>query len=358
MRIGVDARPLTVPTFGIGRYTQCLLDIMVKEADIDWYLYADRPIIYDISGKNIIRREYRNHQRLLSLYRTQMPFSQWAKDDKLDLFWSPRHHLPLMMDSSIKTVVTIHDLVWQKFPETMLRENLFIERLLMPPSLKKADAIISVSASTKNDLVEAYSFTEPKISVIHEAVPKTKQAEKRLLNEPYFLCVGTLEPRKNIVNSIAAFQQYRAEGGDRHLVIVGGKGWKLKDIASKSINYNDQDVIHIVGRVNDEDLMSYYRFADVFIFPSLYEGFGLPPLEAMQYAVPVIASNCSSLPEVIGEGGLFVNPLSIDEICNAMMTLSKNQTLRQELGKKALAQSRKFSWEKAASETLRLFAAI
>ena len=358
MRIGVDARPLTVPTFGIGRYTQCLLNVMMKQSDINWFLYADRPIIHDIAGKNVVLREYPRHQRLLSLYRSQIHFSQWAKEDKLDLFWSPRHHLPLIMDSSIKTVVTIHDLVRQKFPETMLRENLFVERLLMPRSLKKADAIIAVSASTKNDLIEAYSYTDSKICVIHEAVLNAKQPEKRLLNESYFLCVGTLEPRKNIANSIAAFQKYRAEGGNRHLVIVGGKGWKLKDIASESINYNYRDVIHIVGRVNDEDLMAYYRYADVFIYPSLYEGFGLPPLEAMQYGVPVIASNCSSLPEVIGEGGLFVNPLSIDEICNAMTALSNNQALHQELGKKALEQSKKFSWEKAASETLRLFNSI
>lgn len=360
MRIGVDARPLTVPIFGIGRYTQCLLNVMLKAPDIEWYLYADRPIIHEIGDSdfasgNVIQREYSKHNRLLSLYRTQIPFSRWAKEDKLDLFWSPRHHLPLMMHSSIKTVVTIHDLVWQKFPETMLPENHFVERLLMPPSLKKADAVIAVSTSTSNDLNAAYPLIAPKISVIHEAILPAEQPEKRLLDEPYFLCVGTLEPRKNMLNSIAAFQKYRAAGGDRHLVVVGGKGWKLKDIATEAVNTDFQDVIHIVGRVSDEDLMAYYRFAEVFVFPSLYEGFGLPPLEAMQYGVPVISSNRSSLPEVVGEGGLFVDPSSIDDIANAMVELSNNLVLHDDLSKKALLQSRKFSWEKAAKETLEIF---
>jgi len=353
MRIGIDARPLTVPMFGIGRYTLCLLKELTKIEGITWYLYADRPIIYPILGDNIVIREYPSHKRWLSLYRTQVPFARWAKKDKLDVFWSPRHHLPLMLDKSIRSVLTIHDLVWQKYPETMLRENLLVEKLLMPRSLIKADAVIAVSESTKNDLVESYPLIKNKLSVIYEAIERVEVSEVRLLDKPYFLCVGTQEPRKNLRTSLAAFHQYRAAGGNRHLVVIGGKGWNL-DNPQQGLKQH-QEFIHILGRVSDEDLMTYYRFAEAFVFPSLYEGFGLPPLEAMQFSVPVISSNRSSLPEVVGEGGILVDPMSIDQICDAMIKISRDQAFRNNLGEKAFEQSKKFSWLKAAKETLDVF---
>jgi len=355
MRIGLDARPLTVPMFGIGRYTLCLLKELTKVKDISWYLYADRPIIYPVSGENIVVREYPSHQRWLSLYRTQLPFARWAKQDKLDVFWSPRHHLPLILDKSIRSVLTIHDLVWQKYPETMLRENLFVEKLLMPRSLAKADAVIAVSHSTQNDLIEAYPSIEKKLSVIHEAIDCAEVSEARLMDKPYFLCVGTQEPRKNLQTSLSAFHQYRAAGGNRHLVVVGGEGWNVDD--PKTSLKENQAFIHLLGRVSDADLMNYYRFAEAFIFPSLYEGFGLPPLEAMQFGVPVISSNRSSLPEVVGDGGIMVDPMSKDQISEAMIKLSRDQDFRNTLGERALAQSKKFSWVKAAEETLNVFRA-
>ena len=357
MKIGIDARPLCVPMFGIGRYTLCLFEQLLKNTDITWYLYADRPLLYKFENDNVVVREYPSHKRLLSLYRTQIPFAKWAKEDKLDLFWSPRHHLPLWMDDSIKTVLTIHDLVWQKFPETMLPENLFVEKLLMRRSAEKADAVIAVSDSTRSDICLSYPHLENKVKVIHAAINHSDGGEESPCEVPYFLCVGTLEPRKNLVNSIAAFKQYRAAGGNRHLVIIGGLGWKLKDVSEKLSTDDVEDYIHLLGRVDDELLMRYYKFADVFLFPSLYEGFGLPALEAMQFAVPVISSNCSSLPEVVGEGGILIDPLSVDDISEAMIKLTEDEKLREELGQKALIQSKKFSWENAAEQTLATFRA-
>ena len=137
MRIGVDARALTVPTFGIGRYTRCLLEELVKLPGVAWYIYADRPILAPPMPSNVVVREYKRKNRALSIYRTQVQFKKWAISDKVDLFWSPRHHLPLGLPDNIAKVVTIHDMVWAKYPETMIFANRLIETWLMPKKYQR-----------------------------------------------------------------------------------------------------------------------------------------------------------------------------------------------------------------------------
>ncbi len=354
MKVGVDARPLCVPTFGIGRYTRALLDRFVTQQDVQWYLYADRPLLHDFSAHpNVVVRTVDNRGRLGRLLLSQWGFSRWAAQDRLDLFWSPRHHLPLLLPRGMKAVVTIHDLVWRRFPETMLPENLWLERLLMPPSLGRADRIVAVSGATRADIVADYPATAGKVSVIHEAAD-TYPMDPVRLRAPYFVFVGTLEPRKNLQRLLQAFVKVREQLEEVLLVVIGGEGWHT-DLAAIIGSLELDDSVIVLGHVDDEVVYAHLAGAIALCLPSLYEGFGLPALEAMQFGTPVVGSKVSAVPEVVGTGGLLVDPFSSSAIADAMVRVANDRTLRSTLSASARLQADQFSWDKTAEETLSLF---
>lgn len=350
MRIGVDVRPLTVPTFGIGRYTRELLERLLRLAPHhDWYLYADRPILEAPHSDRTTVREFPTHNRILSLARTQLTFAHWANRDKLDLFWSPRHHLPLLLDSDVRQLLTIHDIVWKKFPETLRPANLFVERLLMPASLAQASKVIAVSNSTSRDLVESFAIDEKKIEVIYEAAGEVLVAHpRREVDRDYFLFVGTSEPRKNLKCLVEGYRQYRLAGGEQALVIVGAKGW-----GDTSEGGRQDDGILSLGYVSDSRLNGLLKHSTALVLPSLYEGFGLPLLEAMQRGVPVITSNVSSMPEVMGDAGIAVDPMDTNSISLALKRMG-DQAERALLASRCFDQAACFSWDTAARETLQV----
>jgi len=347
MRIGVDARPLSVPTFGIGRYTRELLErLIVLAPEHDWFLYADRPIFDPPISKNVTLRSFSQHNRIFSLARTQFTFSHWAELDKLDLYWSPRHHLPLFLNRRIKQLVTVHDMVWKKYPQTMQAMNLFVEGLLMPTSLRNADKIIAVSNATKRDLVETLAIIDDKVEVIHEAAGVLRDVDPfREIEAEYFFFVGTHEPRKNLDRLLEAFQIYQSSGGRLQLVIAGAEGWGAGG------HIDGGSGVQSLGYVSDERLNGLMTHAHALVFPSLYEGFGLPLLESIQRGVPVITSNVSSMPEVAGDAGLFVDPLNVDSIAGGMLTMAAPGK-RKIFSRKCDAQLKLFSWDKSAKLTL------
>lgn len=348
MKIGVDARPLTVPTFGIGRYTQEILQRLVELAPEDsWFLYADRPLQLSFAAPNVFVRDFPSHNRVASLARTQLTFAHWANRDKLDAFWSPRHHLPLMLSADIRKLVTVHDLVWQKFPETMLKANLFVERLLMPGSVKQADRIIAVSQATRSDLLEAFAVVSEKVDVICEAAGSVTDVNPlREIVDDYFLFIGTHEPRKNLKRLAEAFTRYRSQGGSLKLVLVGASGWG--DVEQ---SLQDDSAILKLGYMGDDQLNGVIYHAHALVMPSLYEGFGLPIVEALQRGVPAITSNLSSMPEVVGKAGLLVDPLDVGSIQNALLEMSQ-PSVHARCASECETQSAKFSWDRAAEETL------
>lgn len=345
MKIGIDARPLTVPTFGIGRYTRELISRLVQlPGNHQWYLYADRPLLID-PLHNVTVRQFHEHQPIMSLLRTQVTFAHWAQLDKLDVFWSPRHHLPICLE--IPQVVTIHDIVWKKFPNTMQKANRFIESLLMPPSLKRATSVIAVSEATKADLIAEFKIAPEKIQVIYEAaaeltLPKNTASESE---GDYYLFVGTNEPRKNLNRLLQAHAGYLDRGGTKELLIVGSAGW--------GDQAKPQSGCKMLGYVDDARLDSLLRDAYALVMPSLYEGFGLPLLEAIQRGVPVITGNVSAMPEIAGQAGLLVNPMRVEEISAAMTEMAK-PSIRANLQRHCQTQAQKFSWDSAASQTLRV----
>lgn len=251
------------------------------------------------------------------------------------------------------------------FSETFTPITLLRYKFLFPRTLKTADRIIAVSNSTKRDLINYFNIPEEKIKVILEAADeKFKLLNKEEINEvkqkynlnfPFILYVGTLEARKNIPTLIKAFYKIKKKNIEHKLVIAGKKGWKYKEIFETIDKLDLQNDVVFTGYVSDEDLPALYNAADLFVYPSIYEGFGLPPLEAMACGTPVITSNTSSLPEVVGDAGIMVDPCDVDGLTQTMCDVLTNDGLREDMIKKGLERAKMFTWEKCARETLKVY---
>ena len=297
MRIGVDARPLAHPRNGIGRYTTELLRRLTQSSDHKWFLYGGHTQDNAwLDLESVHWRTYHSSYSGLNLLLAQANFQNWARKDQLDVFWSPRHHLPLLL-RSIPCVLTIHDCVWHQRPDTMQLHRLITERLLTPASLRLASKIIAVSKATEADLVSFYPTLQPKIHVIHEASSLHPIDSSSALRPPYMLFVGTVEPRKNLQRCLQALAKLKATNSELpHLVIAGGRGWKMEPIHRSVTALGLQQQVEYVGTADDAELTALYAGCDFLVFPSLYEGFGLPIIEAMLFGKPVITSNISSMP--------------------------------------------------------------
>lgn len=269
---------------------------------------------------------------------------------------------PLILKSNEKTVVTVHDLIYLKYPLILKNAKhitfpivdwwMYKQKL---KSLKKAAKIIAVSANTKKDLIQLLDIPEDNIRVIHEGVsPMFKPVESTKVSNT-ILYVGNEHPHKNLKKLVLAFAQLKKVVPDAKLIKVGKPGWPgaREELVSLIKKLGITDSVVFKNKVNSID--KEYQKADLFVFPSLYEGFGLPVLEAMASGCPVITANSSSLPEITGKSALLIDPNSVEEITNAMETILKNDDLKRTLIKKGLNQSQKFSWIKTAKETFGIY---
>jgi glycosyltransferase involved in cell wall biosynthesis len=236
----------------------------------------------------------------------------------------------------------------------------------MKASARKADRIIAVSENTKKDLIKFYGIMPEQVKVIYLGVDKNFSFVKKEnddgvlrrynLKPGYILNVGTLEPRKNIVRLLEAYRLIAADlSRAPQLVIAGGKGWLSEDINKRIDSLGLKAKVILTGYVPDDDLPSLYRGAALFVYPSLYEGFGLPPLEAMASGVPVVSSNTSAIPEVVGKAGLLVDPCRTDEIARAVIMALEDVGLRDRMKNEGLKRSGRFSWENTAKKTIALY---
>jgi len=285
----------------------------------------------------------------------------------VDVFFSP-HIFLSSMSKKCKTVVTFHDLSFEKYPEFYSAGKNYWHFSMSPKKqAKKADQIIAVSQSTKDDLIDLYGIEPSKIKVIYSGVDNESRivnSESRILEvrkkynlpEKYILYLGTLEPRKNIIGLIKAFElfkkSYKLQATSYKLVIAGAKGWLYEDIFKAANNSSVKDDIVFTGFVEDKDKSVLYGNAELFVYPSFYEGFGFPPLEAMTYGVPVITSNFSSLPEAVGDAAIMVDPYNLDELAEAMEMVLTDDKLKNFLIQKGFERMKKFNWKKCAEETL------
>lgn len=361
MKIAVDARPLARATDGIGRYTQSLLAEMMP-ARHEWYLYSDCPFDSPMSSlPNVeVRCGNANPSSVAGIWYSQGLYRLWCSRDKVEIFWSPRHHLPFALDGRVPQVVTIHDLVWKRFPETMPWQALVLERILMPAAIKQAAKIVCVSEFTASEVAHYWPRHAQKCEVIRSAPvalgPERLAEEEVNAEHPYILFVGTLEPRKNLLRLLGAYSNLAGENRIvENLVIAGAEGWGDVNLADLIRELGIGARVLVTGHLNDERLGRLYRGARCLVMPSLYEGFGLPVLEAMKYGVPVIISNAGSLPEVAGSAALQVDPLSEDSIKQALVSLLTDDRLHEQLSSKARERAAEFLWQRAARNLLHIF---
>jgi len=279
----------------------------------------------------------------------------------VDLFHATEHLLPRLC--RIRSVFTLHDLIFRIDPGAHLPLNRIYLNTMLPRFLRAADAVIAVSECTKRDAVRLYGTPSERIHVIPEGVearfkPMTGQqvepvSRKHSLPERFIVCVGTLEPRKNYPLLFEVLAARRQQGLDTWPIVIAGKpGWLYEPIFQRVTELGLQDLVHFTGFFPDNDLPALYSAATLLAMPSRYEGFGLPPLEAMACGAPVVTSNVSSLPEVVGDAALTVDPHEVDALAEAMRRMLSDAALRDAMVQRGLVQAQQFTWSKAAERLL------
>jgi glycosyltransferase involved in cell wall biosynthesis len=321
---------------------------------------------YDWSPNFSIRRAPLTERYLAALWhRMRAPLFIETFIGKVDVFYSPDFLLP--PTRARRAIVTIHDLSYVRVPDCFPAPLLNYLNRSVPRALARADLILADAASTQRDLMDIYRVPAEKIRVLYSGVESRYRADiadaerarvrARLhLQEPFILSVGTLQPRKNYVRLIEAFA--RLPLTTYQLLIAGGKGWLYQDIYAAIDRLHLQDRARVLDFVADDDLPALYAMATLFVYPSFYEGFGIPILEAMACGAPVISSNTSSMPEVGGDpsagsgeaAALYFDPRDVDALAEAMQRALADDALRAALRRKGFEQVKKFSWEKAAGE--------
>ncbi len=358
MRIAVDARPLIAPKTGIGRYLTELLRRMPQQSNHEWFLYgpgsawATSVRSADMTaraarGNVVVRRPNRVDE-----LHAQVMFPRWAALDQADVFWSPRHRLPIGLRTP--AVVTVHDLVWKHAPATMRPLGYLLERATMPRSIRRARRLIAVSRATRCSIERHFPEVANKTTLIREGSFTTaSEIPAAPVARPFGLFVGTFEPRKNLHRLLAAFERIR-DDVQHDLHLVGGAGWRMPKPEALVQAHGLESRVHALGSLEDEDLLAQYAGCDFVAMPSLYEGFGLPIIEAMTFGKPVLTGNTSAMPEIAGDAGLFVDPTSIDDIARGLKRMMTDTSLRSRLSDAARRRAMDFSWDSAAAETIRV----
>ena len=363
LKIAVDARALLEPPCGIKRYLKCLLESLLRiDSAAEYLLYTNAPL-NKVPGNATKRMSVKVLKGSLQTLRRPLweavKLRRALRREKLDLFFSPFGTVPPGI--AIPSVVTIHDLAFLKFPTIQpWHYRLYWNRTLR--RISRADTLIAVSHSTKKDAVELLDVLPEDVTVIWEAPdsqfssPSSAEEIKDFrtrygLKGDYVLSVGRREPRKNLVTLATAMRQLNTYLEPTiPLVLAGCKGWgNLQDFRSFG------SWVRVLDNVKDSELKHLYSAATVFAFPSIYEGFGLPVLEAMSCGTPVIASNVSSLPELTADAAILLDPHEVSSWEQWIQKLVTNEKLRQQLSAKGLDRAKTFSWDTTARQTLQVF---
>lgn len=364
MNIGVDVRLLSRQLTGIGYYSLEMCQALAKHSDVSLHLYSPDLIRVDLpNALNIRIKTNRWKNPFLRHYWSLRSLPTWIKSDDVDVFWGPAHRLPMRLPHHIARVVTIHDLTWKCAPESMRTTTRLLDQYYMPKALSVADAVVADSQATADTLMQVCQLPPEKITVIGLGVriKSAKNSEPLSfapLKKPFFLFVGTLEPRKNLARLLQAYARLSdACKNKASLIIAGGKGWGdvETDIKNTIQQLNLQAYVHCLGYVNEATLEALYENCLFLAMPSLYEGFGLPIVEANSHGKPVLTSKTSSMPEVAGKAGYFVDPFSIESIQQALENLIVNEPLRSQLALHAKENAKRFEWETSATKLMQVF---
>lgn len=364
--IAIDVREAVGEKTGKGWYTAHIVAALLStDSTTHFVLFTHKHVALFEHFKNA-EQEIVHGRGMLWHLRVRAALIKLAKTHHVTFFAPTSFIIPALLPKKIRCVITVHDMVAFLFPTHHNKKAIIIERVFLPMALRKAAAVITVSQSTKRDVLRFFPKIKAPIHVIYNAADQpipvseeTRAALRKKFNLPkdIILDIGTLEPRKNHVRVLRAFEKIAEKFPHHHLVIAGGKGWQYQDVFKTyaAIVAAHPDLgkrIHFLGYVTLEDLQTLYTMAAVFVFPALYEGFGLPALEALTHGCPVIVPNNSSLPEVVGDAAVLVNPYSEEEISAALERILSDPNFAQTLRTKGKLQSQKFSWEKSGEEIL------
>lgn len=367
MRIGIDALMIDETPTGVGRYAINLINMIDKKINDDKSIevYIQKKAkVYFKDLKNIHLKligDFSSNKERIIFQQIKLPLI--IKNDKIDMMHYIDYLIPIFCN--IPFIVTIHDLSFyhRDFYNASIA---FFKRLISGLAIKKSKSIICVSDFTKRTIENKYKINN-KAKTIYLGYDKIYKKiniqnsdkldlikSKYKLKNKFILFVGTVEQRKNIRNLISAYKVIENKI-EHQLIIAGKKGWMFDEIFKMVEELNLKEKVIFTDYIKNEEMLYLYNLADLFVFPSFYEGFGIPPLEAMACGCPVIVSNTTSLPEVTGDAAILVDPNSVEDIADSMFNIITNRDLNNTLREKSLIQARKFSWEKCAEETMKLY---
>lgn len=371
MKIGLEIQPILKNKTGVGWYTQNIIENLQNDN-----------LLFEGYGFNFLNRNNIMESLLNIQFDTKinklMPYGVYRRlwdmipvsynkifNSKADIYHFFNYIVPPKIEG--KVIVTVYDMVYKLFPETMTRKNYNRLDKELTRSISRADKVITISENSKKEILQYFDINEQKIDIIYPGIDneiytrkynindEKKVKQKYNLPENYILYLGTLEPRKNIIRIIDAYYELNNKIKDIKLVLAGSKGWMYDDIFKKIKDYGLEDKVIITGYIDEEDKPLLYKMSNAFVFPSLYEGFGMPVLEAMASGVPVITSNTSSLPEVVGDAGFLTDLYNTKELADAIIEVLENEELRAKMIDKGLKQSQKFSWKKSAKKLIEIY---
>ncbi|HEY9462811.1 MAG TPA: glycosyltransferase family 1 protein [Vicinamibacterales bacterium] len=367
MRVAIDARKLH--DFGIGTYIRNLLRHLARiDHDTEFVLLCTEA---DLGVAAQLGPNFRSVLEPAPNYsvREQIHVPWVLRRERPDLFHAPHYVLPAAIHCN--SVVTIHDCIHLMFPQYLPNRMAYAyARAQMWTAAHRSDCILTVSDASKRDILHLFNIPPEKIVVVYNAIDAhfsvtpppdavARVRERYQLDHRFLLYVGNIKPHKNLVRLIEAFSELRTgDLEDLKLLIIGDEISKLPALRLAVHRHKLHKHVRFLGYVPDDQLAVLYRLAAVFVFPSLYEGFGLPPLEAMASGTPVVVSNVSSLPEVVGDAAVLVDPHDIDSIVDGLRCVLTNPARAEDMRRKGLERSREFSWERSVARTLEVYKRI
>ncbi len=366
MRIGIDARCLRKPRTGIGNYIHGLVRLFPQVGpEHDYFFYSNREIDLAVSGKRVNEQIDRAFGWCPGTFWLRERVGSLIDRDRLDVFWATYPMLPARVPSGVLKIVTVHDLVWLRFPETTTNYARWVQKIWTRQAIESADLIATNSHSTAEDLVRELGASEAKIQCVYPGVSDRYKrrdplhaaeyiSKKYGVPPNYMAAVGTVEPRKNLKLLVEVVRVLKSNGQLKcPVLIAGASGWKssplFRQIQAAGLT---EDEIRFLGYVPDEDLPFFYSGAEVFLFPTLYEGFGLPPVEAMACGTPVIASNARCMPEVLGDAAILEPPDSAQRFADAILKLRANPNLRRAMQAAGVHKAEDYSCQVSAKQLL------
>ena len=364
MRIAIDARKLR--DYGIGTYVRNLLRNLARIDRTTEYVLFTQPA--DVELGTELGENFRTVVERAGAYsvKEQLTIPMDLRREGIDLFHAPHYVLPPLIPC--KAVVTIHDCIHLRFPQYLPNSFAYAyARSSLWVATHRASRVLTVSEASKRDILRYFRIPESKIDVIYNAIDERlgeplsneeigRVRERYQLNDPFVLYAGNIKPHKNLERLIEAFQMLRRSGLEHvKLLIIGDEISQYATLRRAVHRYKLHKHVRFFGFVPDKTLAALYRLASVFVFPSLYEGFGLPPLEAMASGTPVVTSNVSSLPEVVGDAALLIDPLDAADIAHAIRRVLMEPALAADLRQRGLARVTHFSWERSVARVREIY---